>query len=110
MLLACHAPPREVRTPRAFRASAMPLSEVMPAAWTDLIVGTTFIANELAARALAAAPSCWAWPRLVRLPSFVPAAFFARRPPIKSARVRARGKRSNALNAALFSVLYQRPS
>jgi hypothetical protein len=74
-----HCPPRAVRMPRAFNASASPLELVTPLAWSCLMIGKVFAAKASAARLFAALPSAPASGRFVGLPAFqpVPAAFLA---------------------------------
>src|SRR5689334_15930707 len=76
-LCGCHCPPREVETPLALSASAIPRSDVTPAAWIDRTTGMMLDANASASRAFAAAPRLAASSKLVRFPSFAPAAFLA---------------------------------
>jgi hypothetical protein len=63
----CQGPPRAVRTPRAFRASATARVVVRPPACIWRTIGSTLAAKESAASLLAAWPIAAASARLVRL-------------------------------------------
>ena len=63
-MLSCHAPPRAVRTPRAFSASAIARGVVAPLAFIWRIIGRTLAAKASAASRTAATPLAWASGRL----------------------------------------------
>ena len=75
----CHSPPRAVRTPLAFRASAMARCVVAPAASICRTIGSTLPANASASARCVTAPLAPASARFRGLPSFTPRASRAAR-------------------------------
>jgi len=64
-VVACHEPPRAVRMPRAFKASAMVRKPVTPLASICRTIASTLAANAAAAARFASAPFALASARLV---------------------------------------------
>ena len=75
----CRCPPRAVRTPLAFRASAMARCVVAPAASICRTIGSTLPANASASARCVTAPLAPASARFRGLPSFTPRASRAAR-------------------------------